>query len=108
KGELKLANVGGRKLLTVKDPKGKLLFNGPVETKEDLDKMPADIRERYNRLEQNDLPTVAPRSDTDADEADTDDADDQYDDDDEESAEVSQQVSFQSSAHEMVPHSISF
>ena len=109
KGELKLANVDGKKLLTVKDPQGKLLFSGPVETKEDLDKMPADVRERYNRLEQSDLPTVAPRSDTDgADEADTDDADDEDDDDDEESGEVSQRVSFQSSPHEMRPQSISF
>src|SRR6184192_1799432 len=40
KGELKLANVDGKKLLTAKDPQGKLLFSGPVETKEDLDKMP--------------------------------------------------------------------
>ncbi|MEP6587097.1 MAG: PDZ domain-containing protein, partial [Candidatus Udaeobacter sp.] len=99
KGELKLANIDGRKLLTVKDPQGKLLFSGPVETKEDLDKMPADVRQRYDRLQQSDLPTAAPRSDTDnADEADTDDADDQDDDDDEETGEsVSQQVSFQSS-----------
>src|SRR6266568_1492392 len=110
KGELKLANIDGRKLLTVKDPQGKLLFSGPVETKEDLDKMPADVRQRYDRLQQNDLPTVAPRSDTDnADEADTDDADDQDDDDDEETGEsVSQQVSFQWSPREMIPHSISF
>ncbi len=110
KGELKLANIDGRKLLTVKDPQGKLLFSGPVETKEDLDKMPADVRQRYDRLQQNDLPTAAPRSDTDdADEADTDEADDQDDDDDEETGEsVSQQVSFQSSPREMIPHSISF
>src|SRR5262249_20653878 len=72
KGKLKLANVDGKKLLTVKAPQGKLVFSGPVETKEDLDKMPADVRERYNRLQQNDLPTVAPRSDTDVDDADTD------------------------------------
>src|SRR5437867_11642754 len=58
KGELKLANVDGRKLLTVKDPQGKLLFSGPVETKEDLDKMPADVRQRYDRLQQNDLPAI--------------------------------------------------
>jgi hypothetical protein len=110
KGELKLATVDGRKLLTVKDPQGKLIFSGPVETKEDLDKMPADVRARYDRLEQNDLPTVAPRSDADnADDADTDDADDQDDDHDEETGElVSQQVSFQSSPREMIPHSISF
>lgn len=109
KGELKLANVDGKKLLTVKDPQGKLVFSGPVETKEDLDKMPADVRERYKRLEQNDLPTVAPRSDTgSADDADTDDADDQDDDDDDGAGEISQQVSFQSSPHEMTPQSISF
>lgn len=109
KGELKLANVNGKKLLTVKDPQGKLVFSGPVETKEDLDKMPADVRERYNRLEQNDLPTVSPRSDTgNAEDADTDDADDQDDDDDDGSTDLSQQVSFQSLPHEMIPHSISF
>jgi serine protease Do len=110
KGELKLANIDGRKLLTVKDPQGKLLFSGPVETKEDLDKMPADVRQRYDRLQQSDLPTAAPRSDTDnADEADTDDADDQDDDDDEETGEsVSQQVSVQSSPREMIPQPISF
>src|SRR6476620_382762 len=108
KGELKLANIEGRKLLTVKDPQGKLLFSGPVETKEDLDKMPADVRQRYDRLQQNDLPTVRPRSNTDnADDADSDDADDQDDDDDEETGEVSQQVSFQSSPRETVPQSIS-
>src|SRR6478672_1396538 len=109
KGELKLANVDGKKLLTVKDPQGKLLFSGPVETKEDLEKMPADVRERFNRLQQNDLPTVRPRSDTEnADEADTDDADDEDDDDDEDTGEVSQQVSFQSSPSEMIPQPISF
>ena len=109
KGELKLANVDGKKLLTVKDPQGKLLYSGPVDTKEDLDKMPADVRERYNRLEQSDLPTVAPRSNTGgADDADEDDADDQDDDDEEDTPEVSQQVSFQSPPGGMVPHSISF
>ena len=109
KGEIKLANVDGKKLLTVKDPQGKLLFSGPVETKEDLAKMPADVRERYNRLEQSDLPTVAPRSDTDsADDADTEDGDDEDDDDDAEAGEVSQQVSFQSSAGDMIPQSILF
>ena len=108
KGELKLANVDGRKLLTIKDPQGKLVFSGPVESKEDLDKMPADVRERYKVLEQNDLPTVAPKSDTDSeDEDDSDDAED--DDDDEETGEtVSQQVSFQSSPGEIISQSISF
>ena len=109
KGELKLANVDGKKLLTVKDPQGKLLFSGPVETKEDLDKMPADVRERYDRLRQNDLPTVNPGPNTDsADDADTDGPDDEDDDDDEDTGEVSQQVSFQSSPCEMIPQPISF
>jgi len=74
KGEMKLENLNGKKLLTAKDPQGKLLFSGPVETKEDLDKVPADVRERYERLKQNDLPAVAPRVDVDnGDDADDDD-----------------------------------
>jgi PDZ domain len=73
KGEMKLENVDGKKLLTAKDPQGRLLFSGPVETKEDRDKMPAEVRERYEKLQQNDLPAVAPE--TDADEEDEDDDD---------------------------------
>src|SRR5216117_4018780 len=73
KGEMKLENVNGKKLLTAKDPQGKLLFGGPVETKEDLDKVPADVRERYERLKQNDLPAVAPRADVDNGDAADDD-----------------------------------
>jgi serine protease Do len=73
KGEMKLENVDGKKILTAKNPQGKLLFSGPVETKEDRDKMPADIRERYQKLQQNDLPAVGPE--TDADEEDEDDGD---------------------------------
>src|SRR6266568_3965026 len=60
KGEMKLETVDGKKLLTAKDPQGKLLFSGPVETKEDLDKVPAEVRQRYEELQQHDLPTVAP------------------------------------------------
>src|SRR6266487_2292420 len=73
KGEMKLENVNGKKLLTAKDPQGKLLFSGPVETKEDLDKAPADVRDRYERLKQNDLPAVAPRADVDNGDAADDD-----------------------------------
>jgi hypothetical protein len=80
KGEMKLENLNGKKLLTAKDPQGKLLFSGPVETKEDLDKVPADVRERYERLKQNDLPAVAPRADVDNGE-DADDDDEDADDD---------------------------
>ncbi len=81
KGEMKLENVNGKKLLTVKDSQGKLLFGGPVESKEDLDKVPVDVRERYERLKQNDLPAIGPRADVDNGDADDDDDDD--DDDDE-------------------------
>jgi len=77
KGEMKLETVDGKKVLTAKDPQGKLLFSGPIETKDDLDKVPAEIRQRYEKLQQNDLPTVAPR--TDAEEDQSDDADDDED-----------------------------
>src|SRR5947207_5442803 len=96
KGELKLENVDGKKLLTAKDHQGKLLFSGPVETKEDLAKMPADVRERYEKLQQSELRTVAPRSENGTgNDADTENADD--DDDDGENPEPSSQhVSFNS------------
>jgi serine protease Do len=76
KGEMKVENVDGKKIVTAKDPQGKLLFSGSVETKEDRDKMPADIRERYEKLQQNDLP-MAPE--TDADDGDEDDTDEDED-----------------------------
>jgi serine protease Do len=74
KGEMKLENVDGKKILAAKDPQGKLLFSGPVETKEDRDKMPADVRERYEKLQQNDLPEVAPGNDADENDDEDDDA----------------------------------
>ena len=76
KGEMKVENVDGKKIVTAKDPQGKLLFSGPVETKEDRDKMPADVRERYEKLQQNDLPTVAPEADADDEDEDESDQDD--------------------------------
>src|SRR5881296_2654703 len=98
KGEMKVENVDGKKLLTAKDPQGKLLFSGPVETKEDLDKVPADVRQRYESLRQNDLPAVTPQAD--ADKTDGIDADDDDDGDDEDEGEspapLSEQVSLKS------------
>ena len=91
KGELKLENVDGKKLLTVKDPQGKLVFSGPVETQEDFDKLPANVRDRYEKLQQNDLPEVAPRTDVDNEDADGDD-----DDDAENREPLSEQVSLKS------------
>jgi serine protease Do len=77
KGEMKLETVDGKKLLTAKDPQGKLLFSGPVETKEDIDKIPAEVRQRYDKLQEEELRAVAPPSDTneDGDSVDTNDDD---------------------------------
>ncbi len=80
KGELRLEKVDGKKVLTAKDPQGLLLFSGPVETKEELDKVPAEVRQRYEKLQQNDLPAVISAqeseidSDTDIDEEDSDES----------------------------------
>src|SRR5207249_6197747 len=89
KGEMKLENVDGKKILTAKDPQGKLLFSGPVETKEDVDKIPAEVRDRYNKLEQNDLPGVAPQADADDDESGDDENDGDDDNGDDENPESS-------------------
>jgi serine protease Do len=76
KGELRIEKVGGKKVLTAKDPQGMLLFSGPVETREELDKLPADVRQRYEKLQQNDLPGIAPQSDVDKDGSADDDEED--------------------------------
>ena len=108
-GELKLQNVDGKKLLTAKDPQGKLLFSGPVETKEDLDKMPPEVRERYDKLQQSELRAGMPRFNGNSEDgADADDADDDEDDGDEVPEASSQQVSFKSSPYEVLPGSMSF
>jgi hypothetical protein len=80
KGELRVEKVDGKKVLTAKDPQGLLLFSGPVEAKEELDKVPAEVRQRYEKLQQNDLPAVISAqqseldSDTDIDEEDSDES----------------------------------
>jgi hypothetical protein len=81
KGELRVEKVDGKKVLIAKDPKGMLQFSGPVESKEDLDKVPAEVRQRYEKLQTNDLPAVISEhqsemdNDTDADDEDDSDAD---------------------------------
>ena len=86
-GELKIENVDGKKVLTAKDPQGRTVFSGPVGTPEELAKLPADVRQRYDKLEQKDLPAVTPaisgqeqsaeaREDGDDDDDDDDDSDD--------------------------------
>ncbi len=67
KGELRVEKVDGKKVLTAKDPQGLLLFSGPVETKEESDKVPAEVRQRYEKLQQNDLPAVISAHDSGAD-----------------------------------------
>ena len=52
------------------DPKGLLLFSGPIETKEDLDKVPAEVRQRVEKLQDQDLPGVISPDDEDNDDAD--------------------------------------
>jgi serine protease Do len=75
KGELRIENKDGKKFLTAKDPQGKLLFSGPVETNEEVDKVPAEVRQRYEKLQEHDLRAVAPddlRAESDSDEDDDD------------------------------------
>ncbi len=59
-GEMKIESVNGKKQLTAKDSQGRLLFSGPVETNEDRDKMPAEVRQRFEKLEDKDLPAAIP------------------------------------------------
>ncbi len=87
-GELKIGNVAGKRVLTAKDPQGKTVFSGPVETKEELDRLPADVRQRFDQLEQKDLPALPPPNvtkkdsapaESDASVSDDDDSDDESD-----------------------------
>lgn len=105
-GELKLEKVDGKKMLTAKDPQGRLLFSGPIDSKEELDKVPADVRQRYEKLEHKDLPGVLPFTsnnksedlENDEDNDNDSDEDDNADDDDDssDSSDASmQQVSLQ-------------
>lgn len=103
-GEMRIEKVNGKKMLTAKDPQGRLLFSGPVDSKEELDKVPADVRQRYDKLEQKDLPGVISTASTDQDEeADNDNNSDNNDeeadndsdnDNSEESDAPVQQVSY--------------
>ncbi len=91
-GEMKIETVDNKKLLTAKDAQGRLLFSGPVETKEELDKLPAEVRQRYDKLEQKDIPAVVPAISKD-DHDDDDAEDDAADDDDESDSTDVQEVS---------------
>ena len=78
KGELRIDSAEGRRILTAKDPKGMLLFSGPVETREEIDKIPAEVRDRFEKLQQKDLPSIVGPEETDEDE-DSDDLDEEDD-----------------------------
>ncbi|PYI92202.1 MAG: hypothetical protein DME97_10715 [Verrucomicrobia bacterium] len=75
KGEMKIETVAGKKILTAKDPQGRLLFSGPVDSKEELDKVPGDVRQRYDKLEQKDLQAIIPNQFADREDADDHDND---------------------------------
>jgi hypothetical protein len=100
-GEMRIEKTNGKKMLMAKDPQGRVLFSGPIDSKEELDKVPADVRQRYDQLEHKDLPAVAPGTFVEKEEdADNDnDADDnEGSDNDNESGAAStgmQQVSLQ-------------
>jgi serine protease Do len=78
KGEMKIDSIDGKKQLTAKDPQGQLIFSGPVETKEDRDKMPPDLRDRFEKFKETELPGAIPPPPQPA----APDADDDDDDDD--------------------------
>lgn len=105
-GEVKVASIDGKKVLTAKDAQGKLLFSGPVDSKEDLAKVPPEVRQRYDQLEQKDLPGAIPsavaKEDDEDDDADVDnenDNDNGGDNDDEASSVSLEQVSLQPSRY---------
>ncbi len=81
KGEMRVESLDGKKLLTAKDPQGRLLFSGPVETKEDRDKIPAEVRVRFEKLEQRDLPSVVTMDENEDEDDDSGDVDEGDEDD---------------------------
>ncbi len=92
KGELRIEKIDGKKVLTAKDPQGLLLFSGPVETSEDLGKVPAEVRQRYEKLQEHDLPALS-SPDRDGDDESADDADDNGDDNGNNAVQSMEQVS---------------
>ena len=60
KGELRLENVDGKKMLTAKDRAGQVIFRGPIDTQEERAKLPQEVQKRLESLEHQDLPPVPP------------------------------------------------
>jgi hypothetical protein len=57
-GELKVESHDGKKTLTARDPQGKILFQGPIDSNEDRAKIPPQVRERFEKLENQELPEI--------------------------------------------------
>jgi hypothetical protein len=64
KGSLDVAIKSGSRTLVAKDPQGKTLFDGPVDTPEQRKAMPPGVRERFEQMETMDTVTfdAAPES----------------------------------------------
>ena len=105
KGELRVENRDGKNILTAKDPQGRLLFSGPVETEEERNKVPPEVRQRFDTLQMRDLPSVV-SSDDEEDQDDGDDADEDDGDDDEDAGEYEQASFCPSATPQTIPHSI--
>lgn len=50
KGSVEVNASDGKRQLTVKDAAGKVLFEGPINTDEDRQKLPAEIKERLDQI----------------------------------------------------------
>ncbi|HVZ65223.1 MAG TPA: PDZ domain-containing protein [Lacunisphaera sp.] len=50
-GSIEIKITDGKRNLSVKDPKGKVLFEGPINTAEERAQLPADISKRVSKLE---------------------------------------------------------
>lgn len=50
-GSLELAVKGGHKTLVAKNPKGEQIFSGSIDKKEERDALPANVRQRLEKLE---------------------------------------------------------
>lgn len=81
KGELRLESVDGKKILTAKDPQSRLVYSGPVDTQEEIDKIPAEVRQRFESFKERDLHAVI--SANDENNGDDESADEDNDNDDE-------------------------
>lgn len=50
-GSVEVRAEDGKRDLTVKDAKGAVVFQGPVNSKEDREKLPAEVKERLGKIE---------------------------------------------------------